>query len=246
LTYGFSPRAYKVKIRFQIFLSKSKLYRYTTAMETTVAPGQFITEAGEPATAAYYILHGAVVSNSVWAASAVASAEYNDGDAESDGSGIHTDSEAGSEAGSAAGAGAGRDGAVTDDEASAAAGGDDATSAEADDGKNTDAGADVQGTTIIPGLIVGMIPLTLNFKQYVSSAKAAGKHPAVVLELKPAHIQALLQDPELGTELNKYASAYTVKAAQGRAKVGEGRGLGGMATRPSPQSRCFLFGVFLL
>lgn len=75
----------------------------------------------------------------------------------------------------------------------------------------------VEGTIIMCGLIVGLIPFTLDLKEYVSSARAVGTAPVRLLVLKPQHIQALLKDPDLAPKLRKYAAAYTIKSAQGRA-----------------------------
>lgn len=63
-------------------------------------------------------------------------------------------------------------------------------------------------------------------RTYVSWAKAVGHDAVLVIELKPQHVHALLDDHDLGMELNKYASAYTVTAAQAQAKVRE-EGFGG-------------------
>jgi hypothetical protein len=62
---------------------------------------------------------------------------------------------------------------------------------------------------------VGVTALALNLAEWTSTARAVSK--VIVLELLPRHVSALLADPDLGPELSKYASSYTVRTAQGRA-----------------------------
>ena len=63
--------------------------------------------------------------------------------------------------------------------------------------------------------MVGATALALNLAGWTSTSRAVSK--VTLLELLPHHVSALLTDPDLGPELSKYSSSYTVRTAQGRA-----------------------------
>lgn len=125
-------------------------------MEKTVAPGDFITEVGKPAEAAYYIVHGSVASTSVWAERARKSAEHLVG--KDDGGTLSSSRSPTRSPAASAAARSGAVSALSDDTSAAGVGDEFAKTAAAAD-------ADERGSVAVnPGLIVGMIPLALNLK----------------------------------------------------------------------------------
>ena len=167
----------------------------TQAMEITVQPGAVITQSGDPAVTSYYIISGVVQSNSVWAASAMASVEGAALENVAPGENTRGDEYEN----------------IPIDASTC-------TSGTIDTQKNPTRDANSEGSrNIIPGLCVGLVPLALGLEKYVSTSMAAGTKPVRLLELKKVHVDALMNDHDVGVELSKYPGSYTVKSAQGRA-----------------------------